>query len=260
LGEVVDVVPPAAIVGEELLRPLRAEFPRGRDRLRLRGTATRRAFDYLAELGISDHWMEGTVEQPSPFSLSGWVNRIWGGQAKVHTARLVGKEEGNEESDWSDVVLGVSLGLGLEVLQVSARMIARLVNYMAVRPRDAGTGLLIRAKTAQYAKELHLPAEYVSFVIHDTITLGFVVPVAEGRHLRIIGRGGSELVAWSEQVKSGVLIKGESRLAWAWRLMFWWLYAVARGSTRVMPVRLRELLLRLLKHLLRKKTVALGKA
>jgi hypothetical protein len=193
-------------------------------RLRPRSKALGQATSWLNDVWEVDE-AAGTVDKTSSCRVTSWLSRIWGGAVKALAARQVGEDTGDES--WGDILLTVRLDEGEEVLQVSLRLLAQLSVFMTGRPRDSGTGLLLRAKAAQYSKQLDLPHTYLAYVLADTVAMAFRRSAAEKRMARTMLGGtwdaalGSQpvsrhpgaraLVAWSELARSGTMVPGETQ-------------------------------------------------
>jgi hypothetical protein len=149
------------------------------------------------------------------------VEPVWHGQVRV-------KGDGEEGS--YDNFVAVKLTGGADELLVSLRLVVRLLNYMAYRPRSQGSLLLLRAKAMQYAKEIGLSSEQLSLVIHGSVAAAMLVPAVETRSTRAMEGGSEQIVAWSERLTGGILREAvDGRLTW-WgllRLSLWWLWILA---------------------------------
>jgi len=111
-----------------------------------------------------------------------------------------------------DFIAKVTVGEWADVLRVSIRLLARLVGFMAFRPRDKGSLLLLRAKAAQYSKEIEMSPEQLAWVIHGSVALAFLSCGDEARAINAMDNSvGESVVYWSERLRAGVLRDGGLR-------------------------------------------------
>lgn len=230
----------ASDVGQPTIASL---TPRGFGRLRARGRTTRmaeqvmRCLDPLAEL------MKAGGET-SPLLVGPWFRHVYGARVRpvgirsindrLHVERVDQSVQADGD-DWpqeppvpsgpgpkadhdgyqGDALVAVIVESQAEILHVSLRLLVRCVNYMAYRPRNAGTALLLRTKCSQFAKEMNMSPEALSVVIHGTIVSAMVIPEVETRAWRTMSGGmGDLVVAWGERLRAGLL----RERSWWWRI------------------------------------------
>jgi len=218
-------------------------------RLRPRGRDINDAWRVLVgELAADRSGMVyGVVGQTSAENLSDWFKGIYGDLAKLRTVRRVrvgrpGDDMGYVIGDWEmepkgpkpeldyDFVAEVSVRGGADVLRVSLRLLARLVVFIAARPRTSGALLMLRAKAAQYAKEISMSPEQLSWVIHGSVALAMVVCSAEKAMFGALQGVSQDMVDWSERFASGTVSvwRRPRWVEWWWYLSMWlcWLWAL----------------------------------
>jgi len=221
----------------------------GSGRLRPRGRDINDAWRVLVgELAADRSGMVlGVVGQTSAANLSDWFKGVYGDSAKLRAVRRVrvgqpGDDNNFVVNDWIqdpkgpkpeldyDFVAEVAVSGGADVLRVSLRLLARLVVFMTARPRTSGALLMLRAKAAQYAKEISMSPEQLSWVIHGSVALAMVVGVAEKSMLGALQGVGLEIVDWSERFASGTLSTWQRPrwVEWWWWLSIWlcWLWSL----------------------------------
>jgi len=201
-------------------------------RLRRRGIATNEAWRALVGelpedlcLGVG-----AMVDRTSCNSIGRWFNGVFRGQLKVEALYRVRVGEPGDTVLWRqrawdanptddprprldhDWVAMVSVRGGTEVLRVSVRILARLVNYVYGLPRDTATLRSLRARAAQYSKELNMSPESLSWVIGGSCTAAFLVNRTEWLGLSAMGGAvGEDTIRWSERVATGVVRDGGFR-------------------------------------------------
>lgn len=197
--------------------------PDGGARLRPRGQVLNEAADYFWRYLVGDRdrdlpvQLMGVVDQTSARHMTDWFRDLFWGRAKLVAIRRVRVHEdaeqgtpGLEEGDWKyDYTALVSVGGARDKLRVSLRLLARMVNFMAFRPRDTTTLAYLRSRAAQMAKEFGLSPEQLSWVIHGTVVCATMANNREVVSLRALeGQHGDEVVDWSARTSAGVLREG----------------------------------------------------
>jgi hypothetical protein len=201
-------------------------------RLRRRGRETNELFRMLVGDLATLNDTSGLVDWTSPFALGTWFRSVFGDEARLRAVMRVGARgagwanydeprddvgdpnpidpaRGSGGIDW---LATVTLRGSTEPLQISIRLVSRLINWMAYRPRDRGTLLALRARSVGYAKELEMPAERLTWVIHGSLVVAFILSDVESRTYRLLGqRSGERVVPWSQRVLEGVLRDGGLR-------------------------------------------------
>jgi hypothetical protein len=194
-------------------------------RLRVRGVHTRECWASLVSM-TEGRLGKGSGGRTSFSSLSGWMETMYGPEVKLTGVQRVevGDSTDLEESVsdpvgafWKnsrrrfDYIGRVTIRESCEVLTVSLSLLARLSCYMAFRPRDEGTLLLLRAKCDQYARALGLPHELLCQVLPGTVAVGMMVQAAELDSLSVLGEVGQDILALSEAAGSGAVVKWVDR-------------------------------------------------
>lgn len=250
------IVPPENVpVGND------PDGPMGGARPRRRGRVINQAWRKLVgEMTVdgSFNWF-GVVDQTSAGQLTGWIRGIFGRRAKLLSLQQVrvGKSGLDIQRSWQDARTRPAdpqspeksrgddmdhdwvafVSVRGEPFRVSVRLLSRLIGFMAFRPRNRGTLLLLRSKAAQYSKEMNMSAEQLAWVLHGTIALALLVPKVEKNALDSIGELGASTVRYSERLKdglvrvSGIYERVHELVGRMWR--WWWLVPVAVGCAAV---------------------------
>jgi len=210
----VEIVPPPIDEGGP-------DAPREGGRLRPRGAIANRATDAFWRYLVGDRHRDGrqlmgAVGMSSARYITDWFKDLFWGRAKLVAIRRVrvhqdadndpGLEDGDSKWDYIGVV---EVGGARDKLRVSLRLLARLLCFMAFRPRDTTTLPLLRSRAAQMAKEFGLSPEQLSWVIHGTVICASMANNREVVSLRALeGSRGDEVVSWSDKTSTGVLRNG----------------------------------------------------
>lgn len=167
----------------------------------------------------------GVVGQPSARLMTDWFKDLFWGRAKLVAIRRVrvhdprddivyDRQVGDFVANWDephsyDYFATVRVGGASDVIRVSLRLLARMVCFMAFRPRDTTSLQLLRSRAAQMAKDLGLSPEQLAWVLHGTITCAVMTNNREVVSLRVLeGRRGDEVVDWSVKTSTGLLREG----------------------------------------------------
>jgi hypothetical protein len=192
--------------------------PKGLGRLRARGKVTHEAEKIM---GLLDEVATAIEDggKTSPRHVGRWFRHLYAQRVRPVGIRSIISRSGRDGDEVAgadpagkekvapeDALVAVTVEEQADVLLVSLRLLSRLVNYMAFRPRNAGTPLLLRTKAAQYSKEMDLEPEQLSCVIHGCIAVAMTIPEIELRSMRAIsGRAADLISGWSERLRLGIL-------------------------------------------------------
>jgi hypothetical protein len=131
-----------------------------------------------------------------------WFAEIRGRGGKVVGTHQVLSSEGDSVLD---VTLEVALETG-EVVAVSTELLARLVVYVTFRPRNAELVLALRARCAQYSKELGLTPTYMALVMPGTVTMAYLTGCSEEKSWHLLGgKSGKRTARYSGYFANGVV-------------------------------------------------------
>jgi len=176
-------------------------------RLRPRGGATRKLESALREI----QELAGVVDETSSGYVKGWFRALCGEEAKVnaiHRVKLL-----DAENDTYDFQVYIRFPRTQHDLCVSLRLLARLKNYMIFRARDKATPLSLRAKCAQYSKEIGMTPEQLVLVMPGSIVASMYAFLSERAAYSALGNeAGRTTIQWSELVKEGIVEKGDTWL------------------------------------------------
>jgi hypothetical protein len=177
-------------------------------RLRRRGKTTNQAWACLLQalrahdgslLRVAD-----VVVGPPEATLQAWVRDVWGNSAEVLRVHRV-----TTDADEDDFVLSVRVRGIARVLQVSVRLLARLMTWVMFRPRTLETLYGLRSRLSQQGKALGYTDIRLATVGVDTVSLSFLVSERESSAWAdLAGPLGQETVRLSARFKSGLVSEG----------------------------------------------------
>lgn len=173
-------------------------------RLRPRGRATRFVESCLGREDLAS--LVGGTSSPN-YPVARWFELVRGRGGKVVGHHLV-MADGDDPKVIDVAVQIVNDSGNNEILSMG--LLSRLAVYCAFRPRTPELLLALRARAAQYGKELGLEQHYLALVIPATVAQAHVL----GHNERVAwkslgGPGGKETDEWTSELVAGV-VRGKS--------------------------------------------------
>nr|QDH91272.1 MAG: hypothetical protein H1Bulk303532_000002 [Riboviria sp.] len=147
---------------------------------------------------------DAVANMPPHRGMQHWIKSVWGNSAKVLRVHRV-----TTSSDEDDFVLNVRVRGLARTLEVSVRILARLLTWVMFRPRTLETLYGLRSRLRQEGRNLAYTDVSLALVGIDTVTLAFLVSERESSAWKeLSGPLGQETVRLSSRFKSGLVSEG----------------------------------------------------
>lgn len=178
-------------------------------RLRSRGKTIHQSWACLMQMlrandGSLMRCDDAVALMPPHRGMQQWIKSVWGNSAKVLRVHRV-----TSDTDEDDFVLNVRVPGIKRVLEVSVRILARLLTWVMFRPRTLETLYGLRSRLRQEGRNLGYSDVRLATVGLDTVTLAFLVSERESSAwAELSGPLGQETVRLSERFKSGLVSEG----------------------------------------------------
>jgi hypothetical protein len=174
-------------------------------RLRKRAAWVNEAVASLRGLDVEGKIINCSGGKTSGKDLTSYVRNLLGDSVKLVGGKRVHVGEPSDEGLRKvDIILRLKPASG-EVLSVSLGVLCRLMTYVSMRPRTKDLLLTLRAKGAQYGREIGLAPEHLALVIGPCVAVAMKPSKGEldaASALRVWAR---EIELYSEATGSGVI-------------------------------------------------------